>query len=718
MALAAIATNGQNIQGYVIDESSGKVVPVQAAVVAVAGTGSSTTTDDKGFFKLENVSAQNAELIVTAFGFKTDTIALKGTAIITITLQPLQLKEVEVKASRQTFDAANVEAITEADLVKDACCNLSESFENSATVDVSYSDAVSGAKELRMLGLDGVYTQIMIENVPAIRSLGNTFGLNYLSGPWMSSIQVNKGAGSVVNGYESMTGQINVELKKPANQPRLFINYFMNQDVRNELNVITAHTFKKGWSYLGAVHGFFNWLKMDMNHDHYIDNALATNINVFQRMQYTMPKGGMVMLGVIANIENRRGGSVHFNPQQNWREQANWGLQLRTNRAEVFAKTGFSVSPSNYVGIQYKYIYHEQRGHIGRRDYNGAEHFGYFNTIFQHDFTEGNLLKTGLSFQTNYVTERFDTIVRQRMEIVPGTFAEASLNFGSGEKVSVVAGGRVDYHNLYGVFASPRINMRWNILYDLSLRLSGGRGYRVPTIFAENFGWLANNRKVEVQPDLGYEEAWNYGASLSYRFNLNFRDGYITADYYRTDFSRQVVADLEDVRTLRFYNLDGRSFANAFQIETGYEPVKRFEVKLAYKYEINKVDYREGRKIYPLRPLHRGLLSLQYSTKKENWRFNSSLNWFGKTRVPDTSVNDEGNQRPAISKDWLQWNAQVTFRHKKWEVYLGAENILNFIQQQPIIAGDSPLSNQFDASLIWGPLRGAMAYAGFRWVME
>lgn len=712
----------QTIQGYVIEETTGKRTAVAGAVVGVLGTTTATTTDDKGAFAITANPATDA-LVISYLGYKTDTTYLKGNALITITLQPLVLTDVEInarKASRIEMSAMNVEVINSADLVKDACCNLSESFENSATVDVNFTDAVSGAKEIRMLGLDGMYTQIMVENMPSIRSLGQTFGLNYIPGPLMSSIQVNKGAGSVVNGYEGMTGQINVELKKPQLTDRLFVNLYLNQDLRTELNVISAHKFNDNWSQLTSVHGLINFLKMDMNHDHYIDNPLVKNLNLMHRFTYLMPKGkGMALFAAIANIEDRTGGSTHFKTNEDRWAQSSWGLRLRTNRVEAFAKTGFNMPKDNSIGVQYKYIYQNQYGYVGRRNYNGLEHYGYFNFIYQKNLNEQeDMVKGGVSLQTDYVTERFDTINRKRLEVVPGIFAEASLSFGPRKNVSTVIGMRVDRHNLYGILVTPRFNLKWDILYDLSLRISAGRGFRTPTLFAENYGLLANNRAIQIDPAIAMEKAWNYGVSLNYKFFLNFREGNINVDYYRTDFTHQVVVDLEDTRTLRFYNLDGISFANATQIEISYEVIKRFDVKIAYKFEQAKTDYQSGRKIIPLRPQHRGLVSLQYTTKNEHWRFNTGFNWFGKTRIPDTSVNDEANQRPLRSKDFFQLNAQITFKWKQWEVYLGGENLLNFSQPNPIIAGDMPFGNQFDASLIYGPLRGAMAFTGVRFVLK
>lgn len=711
------------ITGFIIEyNGEGKNVPIAGAVVGVKGTTHATVANEKGTFTLNGINPATDTLITNSVGYYSDTLALKGNTVVSIVLYPLQLKAVEVnarKVTKMTMTAMNVEVINSADLTKDACCNLSESFENSATVDASYSDAVSGAKEIRMLGLDGVYTQILEENIPGIRGLGSTFGLNYIPGPLMESIQVNKGAGSVANGYESMTGQINIEFKKPQTADKLYVNLFVNQDVKTELNIITAHKMKRGWSSLSSLQGHYNWLKMDMNKDGYLDNPLVKNLNMFQRFTYESNTGFGFWSGVTVNLEDRLGGMKGFNPKEDKWQQDQWGLRLQTQRVDAFAKTGWSFHDHSSVGIQYKYFYHHQQGYVGRRDYNATEHFGYLNVIYQQEIDEReDLIKVGASFLANNVQEVFDTFNRKRLELVPGAFAETALNFGADKKVIMVGGMRFDYHNLYGAFASPRFNIKWNIVYDLSLRLSAGRGYRVPTIFAENFGLLANNREITIDPAIRYEEAWNYGANLTYKFNLNFHEGMISVDYYRTDFVNQMVVDLEDARKLQFYNLKGKSFANAVQVDLSYEPIKHFDVKLAYKFEQNKTDYVEGRRVFPLRPQHRGLVSLGYTTPKEHWRFNTSLNWFGKTRIPDTFVNDATNQRDIQSKDWFQLNAQITFKWKQWEVYVGGENLINFVQKNPIIAGDTPFSNQFDASLIWGPLRGAMAFAGVRFVLK
>ncbi len=628
------------------------------------------------------------------------------------------LNDVEVvrkQATKLEMTPRNVEVINSGALVKDACCNLSESFVNSASVDVNYADAVSGAKEIRLLGLDGAYSQIMIENIPAIRGLVNTFGLNYIPGPWMNSIQVNKGAGSVVNGFESVTGQINIEMKKPQAAERFYANLFVNQDLRTEANIYTAQKLKnEKWSTALFTHGQINWLRMDQNHDGFMDNPLVKEGNIMNRWTYQSGKGFTFISAIDLLAEDRRGGQILYDFDKDRSAQPYWGMRLSTVHADAYVKTGFTLDETSSIGVQYKYYYHDQTGFIGSRDYDAAEHFGYVNFIYQKAyFTPDDIIKVGASFQADQTRERLDTFSYHRTELIPGAFAEATYSFR--KKLSLIGGLRVDQHNLYGPFVSPRFNLKWNILYALSLRLSAGRGYHVPVVFAENYGLLANNRDISLQKNIMPEHAWNYGANISYKFFLDFREGLISVDLYRTDFENQLIADMENTRELRFYNLSGRSYSNSAQAEIQYEVAKGFDVKLAYKFDDVKTTYDGVLKQVPLHPRNKGLASLEYVTKDHKWRFNTSLTWYGKARIPSTAMNDIANQRPAMSKDYFLLNAQITYTiKKKWDIYIGAENIANQTQANAIIANDAPFNKQFDASLIWGPIRGAMVFAGFR----
>ncbi|MFN8293536.1 MAG: TonB-dependent receptor [Chitinophagales bacterium] len=635
------------------------------------------------------------------------------------TVKQYELKEVEIRTNQSSFSTTTrkVEIITERDLQKDACCNLSESFENTATVDANYSDAVSGARHIRLLGLDGKYVQFTNENIPGIRGLQQTLGLSFVPGPWMSSIQINKGAGSVVNGYGSIAGQINLEFKKPQNSERLYANLYINQDARTEVNLLGAQVSKnEKWSFMSFAHGLVNLVPMDFNRDEFVDNPLIKQGNIMQRFTYHSGKKFNFIGAVSATFEDRQSGQLTHSSkdENNHLLHDQWKLRLQTQRVEAFAKTGFILNDLSSLGIQYKYFFHRQYGNIGAKQYNALEHFGYLNLIYQYEFLKRSYIKIGGSLLVDNVNETLDSFSLKRLEIVPGVFAEATYDYEN--KLNIVAGVRADYHVLYGPFFSPRFNLKWNILYDLSLRVSAGKAYHVPTIFAENFGYLANNRVISLPTKIKPEEAWSFGGSLSYRYYLDFREGNISADFFHTRFTNQLITDLENVRELNFYNLNGKSYSNSFQVEANYEILPRFDAKVAYRFEDVRATYTSGFKWVPLRPKHKAIVSLEYTLKNKRWRFNTHLTWYGLSRVPSTTGNEPQFQIPESSKHYFLWNAQITYIHKKlFEVYVGAENMLNQTQKTPVIGLDRyHATSQFDASLVWGPIRGAMAFAGFR----
>ena len=676
-------------------------------------------TDSTGNFYFEKEIPAGSWLTARMAGYLPDSQKVTTAKPVLFQLKSSVLQEVEIRAavgSRDLLSARNTETLTSRDLTKDACCNLSESFENSASVDVNFADAVSGAKTIKLLGLDGTYTQFVTENTPSIRALGNTFGMAYIPGPWMQSIQVNKGAGSVVNGYESITGQINVEYRKPQLSKPMLINMFLNQDMRFEFNLVAASILKKDprWSSLTAAHTYQNHWIRDMNHDHFIDNPLINQNNLMHRWSFNSGKRFMMVALINATFENRKSGQTNFNFSLSPSMQEAWGLKLQTARTEAMLKTGWTFERQS-VGVQYKFTYHRQSGFMGSRTYRAQEYYGYFNLIFQQNLkSENTLVKAGLSMQTDHVSEGLDSFHLMRREYVPGAFVEFTASYK--KKLNVIGGFRTDYHNLYGWFWMPRFNLKWQILRSLSVRIGAGKGYHVPTVFAENFSWLMNFRQISLPSEFKPEVAWNYGASISQSFYIGFRPASWVIDFYRTDFENQLIPNLEDPRRLQFSNLRGKSFSNSFQAEFTVEPVKGFEIKMAYKFDDVRASI-DGRLLWwAMKPRHKGLFSAEYTVPKENWRFNTHLSWYGLARIPSTENNLSENRRAGYSGNFFLWNTQIswTSRSKVWEVYLGAENILNYSQPNAIIDGHGRPGSQFDASLVWGPLRGAMAYAGFR----
>jgi len=718
------------VRGIVIEKKiNGKTEYLIGATLRWENAKNGTSTDVKGEFLLSK-SPQNHKLIISSVGYKTDTLMVHPSDYLTIILklQNADLQEVVVKSDATTMDRMNpihTEIITRKALAKAACCNLSESFETNASVSVSYSDAITGSKQIQLLGLSGNYVQTNVENIPAIRGLNTTFGLNYLPGTWLASIDVGKGAGSVVNGYESMTGAINVELVKPDVSEKIYLNVYGNNQGRAELNLNLANKINKKWSVGLLTHASTLQTKLDQNHDGFLDLPLYTQFNGINRWKYQSDKM-MALFGVKALYEDRVGGQVNFNPDTKGTYTGFYGFGSKTQRYEIFSKTAklYQSKPYEGLGLIINGLYHDNISYFGSKNYTGTEKSLYANLIYQNIFENTNhQYKAGLSYLLDNYNEKYIDSTFKRTESVPGVFVEYTETIP--EKLVVVLGGRVDFHNLYGTRFTPRVHIKYNLNTDTHLRLSAGKGWRMPNAIAENFGMLVNSRQLSVNEVIRPEQSWNFGASLSKDFFLFGQKGTLVLDAYRTDFQNQLIVDMENADLVRFYNLKGRSFSNSFQAEVNYSPIKRMDMKVAYRvFDVeNDVQTLTGElTLLPKQFINRDrfLLNLAYATNFDKLKFDFTWQWNGTRRIPNTS---EGHVNSVTSPSvfapaFSNINAQITKAFYKFDVYIGGENLNNFTQKNPIIGANDPFGKNFDASMVWGPVIGRMIYVGMRFKIK
>lgn len=718
------------VRGIVIEKKAdGKTEPLIGATLRWENAKNGTSTDVKGEFSLSK-SPQNHELIVSSVGYKTDTLMVHSLDFVTIflKLQNADLQEVVVKSEATTMDRMNpihTEIITKKALAKAACCNLSESFETNASVSVSYSDAVTGSKQIQLLGLSGNYVQTNVENIPAIRGLNTTFGLNYLPGTWLASIDVGKGAGSVVNGYESMTGAINVELAKPDVSEKLYLNVYGNNQGRAEVNLNSSHKINKKWSVGFLTHASTLQTKLDQNNDGFLDLPLYTQFNGINRWKYQSDKM-MAQFGVKALYEDRTGGQVNFNPDTKGTYTGFYGFGSKTQRYEFFSKTAklYQSKPYEGLGLIISGLYHDNVSFFGFKNYAGTEKSLYTNLIYQNIFGNTNhQYKAGLSYLLDDYNEKYIDSTFKRTESVPGAFLEYTETIP--DKLVLVLGGRVDFHNLYGTRFTPRVHLKYDLNTDTHLRLSAGKGWRMPNAIAENFGMLVNSRQLSVNEVIRPEESWNFGISLSKDFFLFGQKGTLVLDAYRTDFQNQLIVDMENSDLVRFYNLKGRSFSNSFQAEVNYSPLKRMDVKLAYRVFDVQNDVKTPTGELTLLPKQfvnrdRFLMNLAYATNFDKLKFDFTWQWNGSRRIPNFS---EGHVHSATSPSvyapaFSNINAQITKAFYKFDVYIGGENLNNFTQKNPILGANDPFGKNFDASMVWGPVIGRMVYVGLRFKIK
>ncbi len=717
----------QHTTGGVFENIKGVDSPLAGASIVQLNTQNGTVAEETGHFHFHLKEDAPQVIVVSFVSYKNDTIYLQETGyehVKIILSESKNLDEVEIKSRRKGSAISRTETravvnINGAELQKAACCNLSESFENSATVDVSYSDAVTGAKQIQMLGLAGIYTQLLTENIPNMRGLATPWGLGYIPGSWMESIQISKGTSSVINGYEAMAGQINVEYKKASEGEKFFLNAYGNQKGKIEANVNTRFQLTDKLSTAILVHAENMSTKHDLNDDSFIDQPLIKQINLFNRWRYVNHQFRM-RFGLKYLYENRQGGQMKFDPKKDHNIENGYGIGVETNRYEGFLKLGyiFAHRANTSFGFQNQIVVDDQNSFFGLTTYNAKQFSYYGNFMFQswivdarHEFT------TGIS----YIYDKYDEVLNDsafyRTEKVAGAFGQYS--FSNKKNLNVILGLRLDNHNLFGLLFTPRIHVKYNINEQNAIRLSAGKGYRSPNVIAENSSLLATSKKLLFTEELKMESSWNYGFSYTTYFDIAARELSITADYFRTQFENQVIIDREtDYATIYVYNLDGQSYSNSFQIESSYELFKNFEVTLAFRYNDVKTTIGNELQEKPLVNKYKGLLALSYQTPLKKWQFDANIQAIGNQRLPYTGFYPVEYQRPDHSPDYAIINAQITRYFKRFEVYFGGENLGNYRQLDPIIAPEDPFGKYFDSSIVWGPITGIKVFAGFRFKIE
>lgn len=616
--------------------------------------------------------------------------------------------------------------ISDKELMKAACCNLSESFETNATVDVSYSNAVSGTRQLKMLGLDQKYVLLTKELLPEIRGISSAYGLQFIPGKWIEGIQLVKGAGSVTNGYESIVGHINTELYKSATEPKNSLNFYGDVSTRFEGNFVQVSKLNENWNQSVLLSANATTSRQDHNDDGFMDQPIGRGINISYLLNYdNLNVSGLAThFGINYVNDHRLGGEMDFVEKFDRGTSNRYGIGIDIRRFQFWNKTGyiFPDKPYQSIGWMNQFTYHEQESYFGLRNYDANQKTFYSNLIFESIFGHtGHKYKAGLSFLYDHYDELYNLMRFKRNETVPGAFFEYTY---TGTKLTAVAGVRADFHNLAGTQFSPRLHLKYELSPKTILRGSIGSGFRTANVFAESQAFMASNRTISILEDGGDiyglkpETAWNYGVSLQQEFNFLGRKSTLTADFFRTDFQNQVVMDLDNSpQSLLFYNLDGKSYANSFQVQWDAQPVRRFETRLAYKFYDTQTDYLSGSKELPFTARHRGFLNLAYSTLKtfegRDWSFDTTLQWVGKQRLPDTSTNPQEFQLPEYGKAHFLLSAQVSRNfNKNIRLYIGGDNLLSYKQENPILDVQNPFGNYFDGGMVYAPIMPANFYIG------
>lgn len=712
-----------HLVGYVYElKENGKREPLIGANLTWMGTSSGTVTDLHGAFRLD-YTGDYQDLIISYVGFRNDTINVSKSGHVEIALDPSVLLEtVEISYRRKSTEISYVspiklQEISSKELTKAACCSLSESFETTASVDVGFADAVTGLRTIQMLGLAGPYVQITREGLPDVRGISALYGMEYTPGPWIESIQLNQGTGSVVNGFEGIAGQINVELFKPYSDEQLYINGYANQGGRYEGNLNYNTEVSEDVATALLVHGSTRSETHDRNEDGFADMPVGDQVVLVNRWKFNFSDGWVGQVGVkLSDLRQNGGQLAGINDP--------WVSSVDINRKEAWAKTGILFDDNlSSLAIQLSYSDHTQLASFGSRRYDAEHKTSFANVLLQRMLQQdGDYLMVGASFLRDDVTESLTDVGSfKREENIPGLWME--YNYLQGEKWTIVPGIRMDHHSNFGWFFTSRLHIRYAPVETTVIRLAVGRGQKTASIFAENIGMLASNRSIIVNSmdsddpyGLEPEIAWNYGINLVQNFTWFGKDASLLLDGYYTDFRQQVVVDYDqDSRSIEFYNLEGDSRSISLQAMLGFSPIEKIDVKLAYRYNDVKTDYRDlGLLQKPLVAAHRTFANIAYDSGN-GWKLDYTINRIGSKRLAQTISSPDEFERPQSSPAYFISNAQISKNWKdRFELYLGVENLTNFRQEYAITSAEDPSNPYFDASQVWGPIFGRNIYIGLR----
>lgn len=722
----------QNITGKVTD---GNNEPLTGASVYWLHTTTGTVTDTKGEFEIALPGDKSSRIVVSYVGYKPDTINISNQKYIAVKLvRDMNLKEVVVEGERAGVSISKInpvktEVITQVELTKAACCDLAGCFDTEGSVQATTTNVITNSKELRIMGLAGIYTQVLIDGMPLIQGLSYTYGISSYPGTLVNRINVAMGISSVLQGFESINGQINIELKEPGNSEKLLLNLYVNSFMEKQFNANYSHKFKK-WSTLFAAHTTQPANKFDRDNDTFLDLPLLTRYSFYNKWKYGNENswGLNSLIGLRYVNEQRIGGQITFNPSSDEGTTNSYGQTLKYSQPEIYTKTGYRFNSKKSIVLSSSAFYQNQNSTFGTTVYKAGQLSFYTNLQYELKWGKKHLLKTGFSYRYQNREENIsfgqNTLGRTyngkyiKNEIIPGIFAENRFNW-KGDKIVLITGLRLDKHNTFGYFVTPRALLKYELAENTTARVSAGTGYKTINLFSENINLLASSRDIIITEQLRPETAFNWGVNLTHNKYWENVTATYGLDFYRTQFTNQIFPDYDtDPTKAIISNFTGTSISNGFQAETNLKFYDVFEFKISYNYlDVYQV-INNSKYVLPFNPKHKIISTLSYKPQSKKWHYDMNIHWFGEQRLANTHSNPPEYRTPDKSKPYTLVNAQFTKAWERFEVYLGCENIFDFRQLRPIISWQDPFGPYFDTSNVWGPTRGRELYLGLRFKIK
>lgn len=722
-----------DIDGVVYGLTGSEKETLDGAVVKWINTRIGTVTENGGKFCIDAESISDRKLIIIFAGYKTDTVEIGDKNYIEVYLyNNATTKTIDVEGQVGTSfisdEHIKTEVITQMELKKDACCDLSGCFGKNASVDVAVTDILTNTKELKVLGLEGSYTQILIDNMPMMTGLVTKFGVSSIPGSLINKITISKGSNSVIQGYESISGIMNVLLKDFSSSEKLFVNGFLNSALEPQFNLNAATKIRK-WNTLFAFQTVQESRRVDENNDGFLDMPLTRRYMFYNKWNYgSLEKGDNTnaMIGLKYLDERRTGGQKNFKYDENLGSGNIYGQTVDLQNGDAYVRFSHTFENEKQVKVFMTSGYFDQLSYFGTTRYEGKQRNFSVNALYEFPVDKKSYLRFGASYKYENINEDISLPTYtgktyagnyDKLESVPGVYTEGSFEFKELD-LSLIGGLRADYHNEYNTIMTPRFLVRYQLTANTVIRASFGTGFRTVNPLSEYPSFLASGKDIKGLRDIKPEKTINYGIDILQYFVIGGASGNINFDFYKTIFNNKVIAECDAMPYMYMFTNFENAGSNVFQVESSVNFLQNLDFKLAYKY-IDLYYFKNGIRLeQPFNSKHRLLSGITYTAPGNSWILNLTMQWFGRQNLPATDKYPVQYQRQNESDSYTLMNVQLTKNFKYFETYIGIENVLNFTQSNPIISADNPFDKNFDTSFIWGPTRGRDFYVGFRYLIK
>lgn len=707
-----------SLKGVVTSEEQAVV----AANVALEEIQKGAATDINGRFLISNIEPGTYSLMVSAVGFSSHTQEIIITASDTLSLN-IQIKskltelgEVVVTGTmKETFvkdSPVKVNVVSREYLQKTGAENLMESVNYLNGLYQEVSCGVCGTNSVRINGMDGPYTAVLIDGMPIMGALASVYGLNGINQSMVRNVEIIKGPNSTLYGSEAMGGVINVITRNVSDGPTFSVDASASSHEETNLGLVSSADYKKANTIIGIDGLYFNNF-LDHNSDGFADVTKRKKLSVFNKWSFNRSNAKTFDLAFKLYLEDRLGGLEDYTKDLRGSAEI-YGEAITTQRFEMLGSYDFPWNTED-IRAEFSYSYHKQDSYYGTYHYEANQQIYFTNLIWDKRFTSWRQLLVGATSRVDALDQTFDGIRlgegSRDIRFIPGLFAQYEHIFS--ENIKALAGIRIDHHENHGFIYSPRLNAKFDITGHTTLRLNGGTGFRIVNLFTEEHETLTGSRQVVIEEQLDPERSVNGTVNLNQIIDIGISVLNVDLDVFYTHFNNQIIPDYSQANEIRYHNLEGYSVSRGISVSAAHN----FPFSLQYSVGFTVQDVFKSnngiRSDVHFAPDWSGVFTASYTLPNTQTSIDYSGRIVGSMRLPEYS--GYRNKSPLFSEH----NVRVSRKFgDKITGYLSAKNLGNYTQQNPIIAPDRPFSDDFATDHVYGPLQKRRFMVGFQYQIK